>query len=81
MRTDDTNKTASSRILRGVKRYFGFDQPELTPRQRWRIFLGNEQRSFDRLLGRAGGSSCCGRPTPDIGSTQRRSGRGAPTQL
>ena len=61
MRTDDTNE---SRMLRGIKSYFGFGRPGLTPRQRWRIFLGNEQRSFERLLGRSSGSSCCARPTP-----------------
>ncbi len=66
MRTHGTNERSSSRLLRGIKRYFGFGRPGLTPGQRWRIFLGNEQRSYERLLGRSSGSSCCARPTPRL---------------
>ncbi len=66
MRTEDTSEGGSSRILRGIKRYFGFGRPALIPRQRWRIFLGNEQQSFERLLGRTSGSSCCARPTAGL---------------
>ncbi len=60
----DTNESASSGILRGIRRYFGFGRSGLTPRQRWRIFLGNEQQWFERLLGRSSGSSGCVGPTP-----------------
>ena len=49
MRTDDTNGNGSSRLFRGIKRYLGFGRPDLTARQRWRIFLGNEQGSFERF--------------------------------
>ncbi len=58
MRTEYTNEGLLRRLLRCIQRYFGFGRPGLTPRQRWRIFLANEQRSWDRLLGRSNGSSC-----------------------
>ncbi|MCP3998237.1 MAG: hypothetical protein GY722_24715 [bacterium] len=64
MRTED-NENGASRFLKGIQRYFGFGRPGLAPRQRWRIFLANEQRSWDRLLGRSSGPSSCDGAGPD----------------
>ncbi len=57
MRIEDTEST-SNRLLRCIQRYFGYGRPGLTRHQRWRIFLANEQRSWNRLLGRSSGTSC-----------------------
>lgn len=48
-------------FLGHLKAYFGFAEPGLTWRQRWRIFAENERRSWARLMGSRRPEDACRR--------------------
>ena len=48
-----------------IKRYFGFTERSLSLRQRCGIFLANERRTFDRLIGRNRSPGCGNGGTTD----------------
>ena len=60
MRDEIDNNRARTR-LGHVKAYFGFAEPGLTWRQRCKVFLSNERRSWARLFGSRRPEDACDR--------------------
>ncbi len=58
---DKTDDRRTRTRLGRIKAYFGFAEPGLTWRQRCRIFLSNERRSWARLLGSRRPEDACDR--------------------
>ncbi len=61
---DDSNGKLGQTFLERLKAYFGFAEPGIPIRRRFRIFAENERRSWARLMGSRRPEDACRRNSP-----------------